>query len=189
MLKNTIFKNVRYTTSIPTDPTTTDIKTNMRHIPTSIVSRHLATRGNNKILRTAPPHISSSKEIPPRLTRRILANSEQINHPSSKYTYTKSTPKHIHHHYAPPPLLHSHTQHTSSLKLYPHTHHIGTPGFVEDPAGVTALLVRWTEKLWTTSLNIRTPPPHKQGSRECRQQQQHNTSSGYELRPSAGPKI
>ena len=30
--------------------TTTDIKTNMRHIHTSIVSRHLATRGNNKIL-------------------------------------------------------------------------------------------------------------------------------------------
>ena len=42
--------------------TTTDIKTNMRHIHTSIVSRHLATRCNNKILRTPPPHISSSEE-------------------------------------------------------------------------------------------------------------------------------
>ena len=29
---------------------------------------HLATRGNNKILRTPPPHISSSEEILPRLT-------------------------------------------------------------------------------------------------------------------------
>ena len=30
---------------------------------TSIVSRHLATRGNNKLLCTPPPHISSSIEI------------------------------------------------------------------------------------------------------------------------------
>ena len=48
--KHTIFNNGRYTTNIPTDPhtiTTTDIKTNMRHIHTSIVSRHLATRGSN----------------------------------------------------------------------------------------------------------------------------------------------
>ena len=61
-----IFNNGRYTTNIPTDPhtvTTTDIKTNMRHIHTSIVSMHLATRSNNKILRTPTPHISSSDEI------------------------------------------------------------------------------------------------------------------------------
>ena len=45
----------------------------MRHIHTSIVSRHLATRGNNKILRTPPPHISSSEERLPCLTRRTLA--------------------------------------------------------------------------------------------------------------------
>ena len=53
--KNTIFNNGRYTTNIPTDPhtvTTTYIKTNLRHIHTSIVSRHLTTRGNNKILHT-----------------------------------------------------------------------------------------------------------------------------------------
>ena len=63
-------------TNIPTDPhtvTTTDLKTNMRHIHTSIVSMHLATRGNNKILRTPPPHTSSSEAILPRLTRRTLA--------------------------------------------------------------------------------------------------------------------
>ena len=34
-------------------------KNNMRNVHTSIVSRHLATRGNSKILRTPPPHISS----------------------------------------------------------------------------------------------------------------------------------
>ena len=74
--KNTIFNNGHYTTNIPTDPhtvTTTDIKTSMRHIHTSIVSRYLATRGNNNILPTPPPHISSSEEILPRLTRRTLA--------------------------------------------------------------------------------------------------------------------
>ena len=71
--KKTIFNNGRYTTNIPTDPytvTTTDIKTNMRHIHTSIVFRYLDTRGNNKILRTPSPHISSYKEI---LTCRTLA--------------------------------------------------------------------------------------------------------------------
>ena len=74
--KNTIFNNDRYTINIPTDPhtiTTTDTKTNMRHIHTSIVSRHLATRDNHKILRTPLPHISSSEEILPRLSRRTLA--------------------------------------------------------------------------------------------------------------------
>ena len=75
--------NGRYTTNIPTDPhtvTTTYIKTNVRYIHTSMVSRHLATRDNNKILRTPPPHMSSSEEIIPRHTRRALPNSEQINH-------------------------------------------------------------------------------------------------------------
>ena len=75
-LKNTIFNNGRYKTNIPTDPhtvTTTDIKTHMRHIQTSIVSMHLVTRGNIKILRTPPPHISSAEGILQRLTRRTLA--------------------------------------------------------------------------------------------------------------------
>ena len=57
----------------PHTVTTTDIKTNMRHIHTSIVSRHLATIGNTKILRTPPPHTSSSEERLSRLTPRTLA--------------------------------------------------------------------------------------------------------------------
>ena len=48
-------------------------KTNMGHIHTYIVSRHLTTRGNNKILSTPPPHIISSEDIIYRLTRRTLA--------------------------------------------------------------------------------------------------------------------
>ena len=80
---------------------TSDIKTNMRHIHTSIVSRHLATTGNNKILRKPPPHISSSERDFPASLVAPLLNSEQTNLPSSNHTYTKSTPKHIHHHYTP----------------------------------------------------------------------------------------
>ena len=74
MLKTTIFNNG--TTNIPIDPhtfTTTYNKIHMSHTHTSIVYMHLATRGNNKILRTHPPHISSSEEILPRLTRCTLA--------------------------------------------------------------------------------------------------------------------
>ena len=163
LINPTIFNNNHYTTNIPTDPhtiTTTDIKTNMRHIHRSIVSRHLATRGNNKILRTPPPHISSSEEILPRLTP--LPNSEQINHPSSNHTYTKSTPNHIHHHYASSAT----PTHTPSLQLHPHMHHTVTSGFVDRPrwsdgaAGQMERFAGW----WTKSGMIRLP--HKQGSRE-----------------------
>ena len=51
----------------------------MRHTHTSIVSRHIATRGNNKIQRTASPHISSSEETFPRLTRRTLDHMETLS--------------------------------------------------------------------------------------------------------------
>ena len=100
MAKNTIFNNGHFTTNIPTDLhtiTTTVIKTNMLHIHTSIASRHLVTRGNNKILRTPPPHISSSEEILPRHTRRTLAQHmhtqarvQQRN--TYKHTYIKFLP-------------------------------------------------------------------------------------------------
>ena len=67
---------------------------------TSIVSRHLATRGNMKILRTPAPHGSCSEEILPASLVAPLPHSEKINHPSSDHINTKSTPIHILHHYA-----------------------------------------------------------------------------------------
>ena len=85
----------------PHTVTTTDIKTNMCHVHTSIVSWHLPTRGNNKILRTPPPHIRAMKRYFPASLVAHLPNSEQINLLSSNHTYTKLTPNHIHHHYAP----------------------------------------------------------------------------------------
>ena len=41
---------------------------------------HLATRGNNKIRRTPPPHISISEEILFASLVAHLPNAEQINH-------------------------------------------------------------------------------------------------------------
>ena len=106
------------------------------------VSRHLATRGNNKMMRTPPPHTSSSEERLPRLTHRTLANSEQTNLPSSNHTYTKSTPKYIHHHYAPS-VTSTHTTHIISSTAPT----LSPLDLWTDPAGVTALLAKWTEKL------------------------------------------
>ena len=132
--KPTIFTNDCYTTNIPTDPhkiTTTDIKPNMRYIHTSIVSRHLATRSNNKIRRTPPPHISSSEEILPRLTRLTLAQLRPNKSPFLKSYLHKVDANHIHHHYAPSVTL-TPTTHiiSSTAPTYaPHCHRgfVGTP--------------------------------------------------------------
>ena len=84
----------------------------------------LATRGNSKILRTHPPHISSSEENFPVSLVALLPNSEQINHPSTNHIYIKSTPNHIPYHYAPSVTL-THTMHfiSSTTPTYaPHYH-------------------------------------------------------------------
>ena len=147
--KTTIFNNGRYTTNIPTYPhtvTTTDIKTNMRHIHTSIVSRHLATRGNNKILRTPPPHTSSSEKILPRLTRRTLAQLRTNKSPFLKSYLHKVDAKT---HPSPLcPLCNIHTHDTHHLFNCTHIRTTLSPlDLCTDPAGVSALLARWTEKL------------------------------------------
>ena len=112
------------TSTDPCTVTTTDIKTNMRHIHTSIVSRHLATRGNNKILRTPPPHISSSEERLPRLTRHTLAQLRTNKSPFLKSYLHKVDAKTHHHHYAPS-VTSTHTTHiiSSTAPIYaPHCH-------------------------------------------------------------------
>ena len=138
-LKNTIFNNGRYTTNIPTDPltvTTTDIKTNMRHIHTSIVSKHLATRGNNKILSTPPPHTSSSEEILPRQLR------------TNKSPFLKSYLHKVDAKTHPSPLCTLCNIHTHHLFNCTHINTTLSPlDLWTDPAGVTALLARWREKL------------------------------------------
>ena len=125
--KNTLFNNGLYQTNITTDPhtvTTTNIKTNKRHIHTSIVSMHLATRGINKILRTPPTHNISSEERLPGLTRLTLAQLGTNKSPCLKsYLHkvdTKSHPSPLF------PLCNTHTHDTRHLfsctHIAPHCH-------------------------------------------------------------------
>ena len=117
----------------------------MRHIHTSIVSMHLTIRGNNNILRTPPPHISSSEEILPRITRRNLAQLKTKKYPSSNHIYTKSTSNRIHQHYARYVTLTHDTYH-----LFNYSHIRTTLSLLDlwtDTARVAALLARWTDKL------------------------------------------
>ena len=119
----------------------------MRHIHTSIVSRHLATRDNNKIMCTPPPHISSSEEILPRLTRWTLAQLRTNKSPFLKvYLYqvdAKSHPSSL-----PPPLCNTHTHDTHHPINCTYIRTTLSPlDLWTDPAGVSALLTRWTEKL------------------------------------------
>ena len=119
----------------------------MRHIHTSIVSRHLATRGNNKILRTPPPQTSSSEEILPRLTRRTPcpAQDKQISLPQFILTQSRRQNTSI---TTMPPLCNIHTHDTHHLFNCTHIRTTLSPlDLWTDPAGVTALLARWTEKL------------------------------------------
>ena len=143
-LKNTIFNNGRYTPNIPTNPhtiTTRDIKTNMRHIHTSIVSRHLATRGNNKIMRTHPPHTSSSEERLPHLTRHTLAQLRTNKSPFLKSYLHKVDAKT---HPSPLcPLCNNHTYNTHHLFNCTHIRTTLSPlDLWTVPVGVTALLAR-----------------------------------------------
>ena len=83
--------------------------------PYTYIDCHQASspRGDHKILRTHPPHISSSEEILPRLSRRTLAQLITLNHPFSNHTSTKSTSNHIYHHY-PSFVTLTHTTHIIS---------------------------------------------------------------------------
>ena len=118
----------------------------MRHIHTSIVSRHLATRDNNKILCTSPPHISNSEERLPRLTRHTLTPLRTNTSPFLKsYLHKVDTKTHT----SPLcPLCNIHTHDTHHLFNCTHIRTTLSPlDLWTDPAGVTALLARWTEKL------------------------------------------
>ena len=78
-------------------------------IHTSIVSGHLATRGNNKILHTPPPHIRSSEEI----LCRTLAQLKTNNSPFLKNILTQSQRQITS--ITPCPLYNAHTQDTHHL--------------------------------------------------------------------------
>ena len=141
----------------------------MRHIRTSIVSRHLATRGNNKILRTPPPHSS--------LTRRTLAQLRTNKSPFLKSYLHKVDAKS--HPCLLCPICNTHTHH-----LFNCTHIIRTTlsplDLWTDPAGVTALLARWPEKLaGRPQAGTSDSPPLVRVMGVCRQQQHRITTFHY----------
>ena len=135
-VKNTIFNNGHYRTNIPREPhtvTTTDIKTNMRHIHTSIASSH--TRGNNKILRTPPPHISSSAQ---RRTNKSPFIKSYLNKGDAK-----SHPSPL------CPLCNIHTHNTHHIFNCTHICTTLSPlDLWTNPAGVTTLLARWKNNFY-----------------------------------------
>ena len=155
--KNAIFNNGHYTTiifpQVLTQSPHNRHKTNMRHIQTSIVSMHLATKCNNEIRRTPPPHITSSENILPHLTRRTPFPIQKTYITISKILLynvdNKSHPSPI------CPLCNTHTHDTTSyLFNYTHIHTtLSSLDFWTDPAGLPELPGIWTEKLtgWTTS--------------------------------------
>ena len=118
----------------------------MCHIHTSIVSRHLATRHNNKILHTPPPHISSFDERLSHLTCRTLAQLRTNKSPFLKSYLHKVDAKS---HQSPLcPLCNTDIHNTYHLFNCTHIRTTLSPlDLWTDPAGVTALLARWTEKL------------------------------------------
>ena len=90
-----------------------------------------------------------------------LLSSEQNNDPSSNYTYTKSTPHHIHHHYAPFVTL------TYTTRIISSTAPTYAPQDLWiDSTGVTALLVRWTDNQSGGPQAGRSDSPKYQGSCE-----------------------
>ena len=129
----------------------------MRHIHTSIVSKQLATRVNNTILRTPTPHISSSEEMLSRLTYFTLAQLR-----TNKSPFLKSSSQSI--------LTQSRRQNTSITTMSPlsHSHtnhhfnctHIVTHEIVDRPrrSHCTAVQVDREDSWWSTRWKIGLPP-------------------------------
>ena len=117
-----------------------------------------------KILCTPPPHISSSEEILPHLTRHTLAQPRTNKSPFRKSYLHKVNANHIHNHYAPSV---THTHNTHHLFNCSHIRNKLSPlDLWTYPAGVTALLARWTEKLAGGPQVGTSDSPHKQGQWE-----------------------
>ena len=116
---------------------------------------HLATRGNNKILRTPPPHISSSEERLPHLTRRTLAQLRtNKSHFLKSYLHkvdAKSHPSPL------SPLCNTHTHHRFNCTYVRTT--LSPLDLWTDPAGVMELLARWKDMLAGGPKAGGSPPP------------------------------
>ena len=134
----------------------------MRHTHRSIVSRHLAIRGHNIMLRTPPSHISRSEEILTGLTHRTLAQLRTNKAPFIKSYLHKVDDKS---HPSPLfPLCNTHTHDTHHLFNCTHIHTTLSPfDLWTPPAGVMELLARWRDKLAGGPKSGWSDSPHKQG--------------------------
>ena len=118
---------------------------------------HLATRGNNKILRTPPPHINISVEILPRLTHRTLAQLRTNKSPFLKSYLHKVDAKS---HPSPLcPLCNTHTYDTHHLFNCTHirttfSRLVDTPSWSDGTAGQMDREDGW----WASRGNIGLPP-------------------------------
>ena len=133
---------------------------------------HLATRGSNKILRTPPPHIISSEEILPRITRRTRAQLRTKIVPFLKSYLHKVDGKT---HPSPLcPLCNIHTHDTHHLFNCTHIRTTLSPlDLWTDPAGVMELLARWRDKLAGGPRRDNRTPPHTNKGVGRQQQQVH----------------
>ena len=94
LMKPSTLNNPRYTINITTDPcivTTAEIKANMRDMHTSIVSQHLAARGNNKYCAHTHRKSPAPKKTYPGMRVAPSPNYEEIKPNLCYHIYTKST--------------------------------------------------------------------------------------------------
>ena len=115
---------------------------------------HLVTRDNNKIMRTLPPHISSSEEILHRLTRRTHA---QLRIKKSRFLKSDLHKVDARSHPSPLcPLCNTHIHKTHQLFNFTHIRTTLSPlDLWTGPAGVTALLAGGPK-----AGKIGLPPPY-----------------------------
>ena len=110
---------------------------------------HLATRRNNKILRTHLPHTSSEEGLPRRTLAQLRTNKSPFLKSYLHKVDAKTHPSPL------CPLCNIHTHDTHHLFNCAHIRTTLSPlDLWTDPDGVTALLARWTGKLarWTGKL-------------------------------------
>ena len=133
--KPTLFNNGRYTQqTVPTDPPHNHYNRHKKqacaHIHTYIVSKHLATRDNNKITCAHLPHALAAlkRYFPASLVAPLTHLRTNKSLFLKSYLHKNRRKNHIH--YAPFVIL-TYTIYIHLFKLHPHTHHMSTSGFMD----------------------------------------------------------
>ena len=133
----------------------------MRHIHTSIVSRHLDTRDNNTLLRTYFP-------------ASLVASLPKLRTNKSPFLKSYLHKVGVKSHQSPLcPLCNTTIYNTHYLFNYTHIRTTLSPLWT-DPAGVTSMLARWTEKLAGGPQAGRSDSPLARVMGVGRQQQPYN---------------